>query len=101
MGNSLKVTPTRSSSLTDSTYNEHNNVNFHSQQYLPPPNSFSYYSGWPSYPHLSSYPPSHLSCPPSQTLSYLPTSSYTSDSTSHSSQFTSLPNTLQHNNNNI
>jgi hypothetical protein len=74
MGNSLKVTLTKSSSPANrslSSHNENNNANFYSQ-YMPPPMAYSYYSGWPPYPlssYPSSYPPSYL---PSQ---YLPSSS--------------------------
>ncbi|CAB5205793.1 unnamed protein product [Rhizophagus irregularis] len=53
-----------------------NNANYYQQQYVSPPNSHSYYSGWPPYP--PPYPPSHLSSYlSSQALSYLPPSSHT------------------------
>ena len=89
MGNSLKVSLTRSSSPASSmsSYGENsNNTNYYSQPYMVPPNSYNYYSGWlpyppqhqPPYPPPSSHPPSH---PPShpQSQSYLPSLSYTTN----------------------
>jgi SAM domain (Sterile alpha motif) len=82
MGNSLKVTSTRSISPANNSTSQHNNeyTNYYSH-YLPPPNAYPYYSGWPSYPlsypplHLPSYQPSHLqSYPLSQESSSLHTS---------------------------
>jgi len=85
MGNSLKVSLTRSSSPASSSmssYGENsNNTNYYSQPYMVPPNSYNYYSGWlpyppqhqPPYPPPSSHPPSHP-----QSQSYLPYTTNTS-----------------------
>ena len=109
MANSLKVSTTRSSSPTNSSISD-NNANYYPQQYMPPSNSCSYYSGWPPYPpSYPSYPPSHLSSyPSSQALSYLPSSSHTqftptldtasqTSQTSQSLQSIPLSNTLHDN----
>src|SRR6266536_2218907 len=76
MGNSLKVSLTRSSSPASSSmssYGENsNNTNYYSQPYMMPPNTYNYYSGW------LPYPPQHQPSHP-QSQSYLPSLSYTTN----------------------
>jgi len=114
MANSLKVSTTRPSSPTNSSISD-GNANNYSQQYLPPSNSYSYYSGWspypPPYPYPpsqypptqyppSQYPPSHLSSYlSSQISSHLPSSQFASslDTASQTSQ-TSQPISLSNDN---